>query len=110
MGRCIHEDGEPVNPAGLAEDVCRQVDAAAEELAGAAGLVIRTTCPACGTDVSAPLDVAGLLWEQVAAAAPAVLAEIAELAAAFGWSEADVLGLTPARRRVYLDLVRGGLS
>ena len=69
---------------------------------------VRASCPECGADVGAPLDVGALLWDRVARAAGEALHEVAELAAAFGWSEADVLGLTPLRRRAYLELVRGG--
>jgi hypothetical protein len=39
---------------------------------------------------------------------PSVLAEIAELAAAFAWSEAEILALSPPRRRAYLELLRAG--
>lgn len=83
------------------------VDATLEDLAGAAAVVVRTSCPECGTSVTAPVDVALFLWDQVAREAPAVLADITDLAATFGWSEAEILALTPARRASYLGLVRG---
>jgi len=35
-----------------------------------------------------------------------LLGDVAELAAAFGWSESEVLALSEARRRAYLDLAR----
>jgi hypothetical protein len=41
----------------------------------------------------------------VQAAAPVLLAEVAALAAAFGWSEDAVLGLSQFRRRAYLALL-----
>ena len=33
-----------------------------------------------------------------------ILREVHTLAAAYGWSEAEILALSPARRRVYLEL------
>ena len=109
LARCVHDaSGAPVDAEQLEDELLEAVDAAAEELAGAAGLVLRASCPECGAPVSAALDPAALLWEQVAAAVPAALAEVAELAAAFGWSERDVLALTAPRRRAYLELARGG--
>jgi hypothetical protein len=99
--------GAPADPGALDEVSLGLVDDAAEELAGAAAIVVRVTCPECGAAVTAPLDVGALLAERVARAAAEALAEVAELAAAFGWSEAEVLALTPLRRRAYVDLVRG---
>jgi hypothetical protein len=107
VARCVTDGGAPVDPAELGE-LRDAVDAAAEQLAGAAAIVVRTECPACGAGVSAPLDPALLLWDRVAAAVPIALGEIAELALAFGWSEQQVLALTPLRRRAYLELARGG--
>jgi hypothetical protein len=51
--------------------------------------------------------VAALLWVEVEAGAIALVQDVHLLAAAYGWSEAEVLGLGPARRRAYLELVRG---
>jgi hypothetical protein len=70
--------------------------------------VLRSRCPACGEDATAPLDIGALLWEQVEHSAHVLLTEIAELGVAFGWSEEEILALTPLRRRVYLELARGG--
>jgi hypothetical protein len=109
LARCVSDPaGAAIDPAGLAPSMRERVDAAAEELAGAATVTVQAACPACGAGVRAAADVADLLWEQVGAAAPSVLGEVAELAAAFGWSETEGLTLSPARRRSYLDLVRGG--
>jgi hypothetical protein len=99
--------GAPADPDALDEAALGLVDDAAEELAGAAAIVVRVTCPECGAAVAAPLDVGILLAERVARAAAEALGEVAELAAAFGWSEAEVLALTPLRRRAYVELVRG---
>jgi hypothetical protein len=109
LARCVHDaDGAPVKPSALSDQAHAEVDAAAESLAGAGGLVLRTSCPACGSDVGVPVDVGALLWERVATAARELLGEVAELAVAFGWTEPDVLALTPLRRRAYLELARSG--
>ncbi|GGR76824.1 hypothetical protein GCM10010169_21260 [Micromonospora fulviviridis] len=108
LARCVRDAADrPVAPGELTADQRRAVDAAAEELAGAAAVVLRTRCPGCGEAVVAALDVAELLWERVAGRAPAVLAEVATLAAAYGWAEADILALPAGRRRAYLALAAG---
>jgi hypothetical protein len=64
-------------------------------------------CPACGHAWTASLDIAGYVWTEVLAGARRIADEVAGLAAAYGWSEGDVLALSPWRRRLYLDLAAG---
>jgi hypothetical protein len=65
------------------------------------------TCPACNHAWSAPFDIADFLWRKVDDRARRLLAEIASLASAFGWSEREILALGEARRAHYLGLVAG---
>jgi uncharacterized protein (UPF0212 family) len=99
-GLALSADDGPTLAAGDAP----AFDAAAEELAGVGALVSAVTCPACGTTLEAAFDAAAVLWEQVASTAPGVLADVATLARAFGWSEAAVLALPANRRRAYLAM------
>lgn len=87
-------------------DLAARVAATAEQVAGAAGTTLRLQCPECGGEVVADVDAVGLLTERVAEEARDVLADVATLAAAFGWSEREVLALPPARWHAYLRLVR----
>ena len=87
------------------DELAARVAEAAERLAGAAGVTARLTCPECGNDVEADVDVVRLLAERVADQARAVLADVVTLAAAYGWSEREILTMSPVRRRSYLDLV-----
>lgn len=63
-------------------------------------------CPACGRRWRAAVEVAGMLWAEVAALAKRLLADVTRLAAVFGWTEAQILALSPMRRQHYLDMVR----
>lgn len=83
-----------------------QVDEVAERLTGAAGISLRLECPACGAPVSADVDLVALLDDRLQGDARRIVAEVATLAAAFGWSEADVLALPARRRAAYLDAAR----
>jgi hypothetical protein len=104
--RCVRgADGRAVAVGELTTDQLAAVDADLEERSGPAGAVLRTDCPSCGTAVASAVDVGALLWERVAAVVPVLLSEVAALAGAFGWSEDAVLGLSAARRRMYLALV-----
>ena len=105
---CVRDEagrGMPASEiAALHTDDVAALDAAAERLAGVASIVLRMRCPGCSEDITASVDPGMLLWERVDAAAPLLLAEVAALARAFGWSEEAVLGLSTARRRAYLAL------
>ena len=69
-----------------------------------AAIAFDVECPACGHGWSAPFDVAQALWAFVQAAAERLLVEVDALARRYGWSEAEVLALTPVRRSAYLQL------
>lgn len=81
------------------------VDAVVDELAGPAALHAQVVCPDCGEPFEAGLDPGALVWDRIQLEAPRLLAQVAVLAQAFGWSESEILGLSDARRHAYLDLV-----
>ena len=61
-------------------------------------------CPACGHRWDAELDVAGYVLAEIDTHAARLLREVHGLARAYGWSEAEILALSPRRRRQYLEL------
>ncbi|NHB84438.1 hypothetical protein G7085_06995 [Tessaracoccus sp. HDW20] len=71
----------------------------------AALIEVGLSCAECGHGWGEPLDVGGFLWREVDAWARRTLREVHALAGAYGWREADILALTPARRAAYLQLV-----
>jgi hypothetical protein len=62
-------------------------------------------CPDCGHEWSAVVDIGEALWSELQRAAEQSLIEIDALARAYGWTESEVLGLSPLRRAAYLQLV-----
>lgn len=87
-------------PAPVADALSRRMEA----LDPAATLAFDLACPACAHAWSAPFDAAQALWACLQAAAERTLLEVDALAARYGWSEPQVLALSPARRRAYLQL------
>jgi hypothetical protein len=69
---------------------------------------LELSCPACEHRWTSVFDIASFLWTEVRDYALRLLRETHTLARAYGWSEADILGMTPQRRQIYLDLVMGG--
>jgi len=100
-------NGEAVPVSTLPEELIAAIGARLSEADPQADVVLTLDCPACGHHWEAPFDIASFLWTELQACARRLLAETHELAAAYGWSENDILALTPARRAAYLGLVRG---
>ena len=69
-----------------------------------AELQLALTCPQCAHQWASALDIVSFLWSEINAWAVRILNEVHILASAYGWREADILGLSPARRAAYLDL------
>jgi hypothetical protein len=64
-------------------------------------------CPACGADFREGLDIAEFFWREIEVEARRLLIDVHTLASAYGWREADVLALSPARRAFYVERVLG---
>lgn len=114
LARCVSDPGahHSTGAGGQPDSVdltadAEALDAALADLAGAAAATVKARCPECGATMSAAVDIATFLWASIDRDAPSLLAEIADIAAAFGWSEAEILRLGRARRAAYLTLVRG---
>jgi hypothetical protein len=87
----------------------RDLDAIGEQMALAdplAEIALRFDCPACGSLFDESLDLAAFVWAEIEGRAKRLLLEVHSLASAYGWSEAQILSLSAARRESYLALVR----
>jgi hypothetical protein len=72
----------------------------------AADTRIALTCPGCGHAWSASFDVVSYLCDELEDWAQRTLVDVHLLARAYGWSEAEILALSPSRRRQYVEMVR----
>jgi hypothetical protein len=83
------------------------VDDIARTLADAdpdADLKLNVACSNCGHSTRMTFDIGAFLWEEMEAWADRMLREVHTLATSYGWSERDILELSPQRRRRYLEL------
>ncbi len=88
----------------LPPEVVAAVVRGMEEADPLADLRLNLSCPECGEQWLAPFDIVSFFWSEIEAWAERVLREVHALASAYGWSEAEVLTLSPWRRQVYLEL------
>lgn len=79
-----------------------------EALDPAAALSFAVDCPACEQHWDAAFDPARSLWAFVQSRAEQTLLDVDALARRYGWNEAEVLALSPTRRRAYLQLAENG--
>jgi len=63
-------------------------------------------CAECSEVAQMDLDIGRFLWAEVRHAAMAAFREVHELAAAYGWSETEILGMSGRRRATYLGMTR----
>lgn len=108
LARCVldaRRGGVPVAPGELPAGVVEALSAAMEERDPLADLPLDIDCARCGNRWLAVLDIGTFLWSEIEALAERLLYEIHTLARAYGWSEAEVLALSAARRQYYLDLI-----
>jgi predicted RNA-binding Zn-ribbon protein involved in translation (DUF1610 family) len=90
--------------AELSPDERAAVAAAMAEADPLAEVLVDVSCPACGEEFVADLDVGAFVWAGVRARAQRLLLEVDALARAYGWTEAEVLALGERRRAAYLQL------
>lgn len=80
--------------------------AAAQHMADAdplGDITLALTCPDCSHAWAAPFDTGEFLWSELHSWAGRLMSEIHVLAAAYGWTEPQILALPPHRRRFYLE-------
>jgi hypothetical protein len=107
LERCVAEarcgdDAVAVSalPATLLEAVEREM----ERRDPHAAVDLELRCAACLHSWSMHFDVGAFLWDELDREARRLLHEVAALARAYGWAEADVLRLGRQRRRFYIEL------
>lgn len=102
LRRCVFAvsgDGPPLAPALVAaiEDRMAAADPQAD-------VQLALCCDGCGCAWNAPFDIAAFLWSELDAWAWRLVADVDQLARTYGWTERDVLALSPQRRRIYLEV------
>lgn len=107
--RCVlsaRRHAEPIAPApaALGEAERAAVGQALSEADPLANVTINIACAVCGESWTASLDTAAYLWLELHGWAQRVLREVHGLAATYGWTEDEVLRLSPWRRAAYLSL------
>lgn len=108
LERCVvaaTRDERPVQATELPDTIVSAAAASIAEHDTRAELVLDLACPACQRRWTRILDVARFVWIELTTRAQHVVTDIHTLARAYGWSEADIIAMSDARRAAYLHLV-----
>lgn len=109
LRRCVisaQQAEQPIDPSTLPLAILEQLGEQMTREDPEAEICLRLTCPGCGHAWRASFDIASYLWSELQDWAHRVLADIHTLAGAYGWSERQILALSPVRRQLYVDMVR----
>jgi hypothetical protein len=110
LGRIGDGNSQEVREGDLSEGDMSEGDMAAveEQLAAADPLAevrLSFDCPNCEAQFEESVDLPTFLWAELEAYVRRLLVDVHRLASAYGWSEAEILGMSAARRELYLDMV-----
>jgi hypothetical protein len=105
--RCVQRvvrGGETIAASALTEGDVAQL---AEQMTACDPLLetmLEVECPACAHQWEAVVEVGEFFWAELSDLAGRLSREVLVLARAFHWSEAEILAMSPRRRRLYLEL------
>jgi len=108
LERCVKSarfSGKPTSVAQLPTEVIEAVEHRIAELDPQSDVQLALSCPACGHQWGAAFDILSFLWSELGQWAVRTLRDVHQLASAYGWSERDILALSPIRRRHYLGML-----
>jgi len=100
LDRCI-KHGEAELPDSVLDAVAQRM----ADLDPQGDVQLALQCPSCSHTWHGRFDVVTFFWAEINAWAVRSLREVHILAAAYGWSESDILAMNARRRQIYLDMV-----
>lgn len=100
-----HCHDKPVSPDELPEEIRTAIAETVDTVDPYAEIQLSLHCNDCNRNSLKLLDITHILWLEISGRAKRLLMEIHLLAKNYGWGEAEILGLSPSRRTVYLQMV-----
>jgi hypothetical protein len=87
-------------PPGAADAIVQQM----AQCDPRANIELALECPACHHEWLALFNLVSFFWKEIEAWSRRTLAEVHALASAYGWTETEILALSPWRRQFYLEM------
>jgi hypothetical protein len=105
LDRCllsVESEGAPVASDQLPREVVAAVSDRMAQGDPLADIQLAVSCPVCNHRWLAAFDIVSFLWREIESLAARLLRDVHTLASGYGWSERDILALSPVRRQFYL--------
>jgi hypothetical protein len=96
---------EPCDFNDLPEKIRTILDQRIEVESPQADIFMSVKCVKCTHEWEIRFDILTYLWSEIDSWARHILHDIDLLARTYGWSEKEILSLSPARRQIYLEMV-----
>lgn len=106
LERCIVSNDISSNVGDLPDHVIDAIGQKIEALDPLAVISTTLSCPECSHQWTSLFDITSFLWAEINAWAERTLGAIKQLASAFGWTESEILSLSPFRRHLYQEMVK----
>jgi hypothetical protein len=110
LNRCIlsaARDGNPLEVRDIPPPVIVEIEKAMEEADPLSNIAFSLTCDVCSNSWNAVFDIVCFIWEEISQMVKGLLKEVHILAEAYGWSEDQILRLSPFRRQFYIECIGG---
>lgn len=98
-------NGEVCEVNELPDRVLEALSHRMEEEDPQADIRMNLSCPHCSHQWEVQFDIESYLWTEINRWTERILQDVHILANAYGWSEHDILNLSPVRRQTYLNMV-----
>ncbi len=89
----------------LPNDAMGKISERMSEIDPQADVEVNLICPSCGFKWHKIFDIAAFFWKEIDVWAFRTLREVHVLASAYGWSEMEILSMSPWKRQFYLEMV-----
>jgi hypothetical protein len=106
LDRCVEarRQGSRIQSEALPAPIIELVGTNMAEADPYAEIQIALDCAGCLHRWSMVFDVVSYLWDEIEDWAERLIRDVHSLAAAYGWSEREIVGMSARRRRLYLEL------
>ena len=101
----VKKGSDDYNISDLPDNILNAIEDQIEKEDSLADIRMLLTCPNCSNQWQASFDIVSYLWAEINSWAKNTLQEVAFLAGSFGWSEQEVLSMSPKRRQMYLEML-----
>lgn len=97
--------GKEIQAEQLPESVVTAVSERMAEADPQAEVELSVDCSDCQHQWQECFDIESFFWAEIQVRAGLMLREVHQLASAYGWSEAEIMAMSPLRRNLYLNLI-----